>query len=639
MCGIAGIATLSAANRVAVKAMTDLMVHRGPDGEGLWLSEDGTLCFGHRRLSIIDLTARASQPMKDSSGTLTLTYNGEIYNYKELRAELTNSGVRFQSHSDTEVILEAYRKWGDACLDRFNGMFAFALHDEERDRILCARDRFGEKPFLYAAGADFFAFASEYKALLTLEGVTAEIYDNLLAQFLVTPSNALDQNRRTLFRDIAQLLPGEKLVLNTRDLSFETSSYWQPPTEPAPSNMRVNDAIRTFGDILEDAVRIRLRSDVRVGSCLSGGLDSGSITCLARGLIGDDTAYDTFTGRFPGSDADEGTWADIVSSAAGTTRHEIFPTGEKLVESVDTFLWLNELPVDSTSQFSQWSVFEGAKKAGVTVLLDGQGGDEILAGYEQYFSPYIASRRRNGVYDPVEERAIRDRYPLAFSERDQGWKRKFPPTTKKIVAHLLGRGTSAMLALDWKISTQVREDAAVPPNDLHTALRRDAFNGFLTTLLRYGDRNSMAHSREVRLPFCDHRISEFVSTLPVELLMGNAETKHLLRRGMREILPEPIVTRWGKQGFLPPIANWLEGDLGALADTVFSSSSFGKTGLWDASWCRTAWGRFRAGETSLAPTIWKVLITQKWKELFLSRVSKMDRVSPLAQPLATSDAA
>ncbi|MBI05168.1 MAG: asparagine synthase (glutamine-hydrolyzing) [Pelagibacteraceae bacterium] len=628
MCAIAGIATLSAVNQLAVKAMTDLMIHRGPDGEGHWLAPDGSLCFGHRRLSIIDLTDRASQPMQDASGRLTLTYNGEIYNYKELRAELSGAGANFRSESDSEVILEAYRKWGDACLDRFNGMFAFALYDAKHDRILCARDRLGEKPFLFAEDAGFFAFASDYKALLTLEGVGPDIDDNLLAQFLVTPSNALDQDRNTLFHDIQQLLPGEKLVLNTRDLSFNVSSYWRPLSTSVLSGVPAKDAVPAFKSLLEDAVRIRLRSDVRVGSCLSGGLDSGSITCIARDLVGDTTDYDTFTGRFPGSDSDEGTWAEIVSTASGTRSHNVFPTGEKLVESLDTFLWLNELPVDSTSQFSQWSVFEAAKNAGVTVLLDGQGGDEILAGYEQYFVPYIESRRRKGEYDPAEEKAIRDRYPLAFSERDQVWKRRLPPIPKKILARFLGRGTSAILSLDWKNASRVREDLAVQPDDLHAALRGDAFTGFLTTLLRYGDRNSMAHSREVRLPFCDHRIYEFVRTLPVELLMGDAETKHILRRSMRGILPEPIITRWGKQGFLPPIARWLEGDLGDLADALFKSSDFSKNGFWDTSWCRQSWNRFRAGETSLAPTIWKVIITQKWRDLFLTRVSEIDRFSP-----------
>ena len=608
--------------------MTDLMVHRGPDGEGSWLSADKRICFGHRRLSIIDLTDRAAQPMQDTTGTYTLTYNGEIYNYKEVRAELAALGTQFRSDSDTEVVLEAYRAWGDDCLSRFNGMFAFALHDANRNRILCARDRFGEKPFLFSSGTDFFAFASEYKALLTLNCVRSDIRDSMLAQFFVTPSQALDQERQTLFSDISQLLPGEKLVLNAQDLSFAISSYWQPPLDPDPTDLSETEATEVFRDLLQDSVRLRLRSDVPVGSCLSGGLDSGSITCLARGLIGPNAKYNTFTGRFPGSDADEGPWAEIISDAAGTKSHEVFPTGEKLVDTLDNFLWLNELPVDSASQYAQWCVFEASKDAGVAVLLDGQGGDEILAGYEQYFAPYLATYRGNKSDTAAEEHVIRSRYPLAFSARDQRWKQRLPRGAKKFLSRAFDTGSSVLLALNPAIAGQVHEDPANPPENLHAALQKDAFNGFLTTLLRYGDRNSMAHSREVRLPFCDHRILEFVATLPVEMLMGNAQTKYVLRQAMSGVLPDSIVSRWNKQGFLPPITHWLRGELGRLAETILSDSDFGETSIWDAAWCKQAWRRFRDGEVTLAPIIWKIIISECWKERFMKQIRSMDQFSP-----------
>ena len=628
MCGIAGIVALGPVNRAAVQAMTDLMVHRGPDGEGQWASADGRVCFGHRRLAIIDLTERAAQPMQDAGGALSITYNGEIYNYKEIRAELADTGVRFRSDSDTEVILEAYRKWGDACLDRLNGMFAFALHDATQGRILCARDRLGEKPFLFTAGNGFFAFASEYKALAALNGVTTETQDRLIAQFLVTPFDGLDQHRETLFRDIRQLLPGEKLVLNTVDLTHEISSYWQPPLDPAPDLRSEDDIVAEFRDLLEGAVRIRLRSDVPVGSCLSGGLDSSAITCLARGLIGDGHRYDVFTARFPDSDDDEGRWAEIVADAAGATTHEAFPTAERLVDTLDDFLWLNELPVDSTSQFAQWCVFQAARDADVTVLLDGQGSDEILAGYEQYFAPYMASRRDSRSWEASEEQAIRDRYPLAFSERDQAWKSRIPLSVKKLLSRSFGTGTDILLGLNGDLATQVRGGTTPPPSGLHATLRRDSFNGFLTTLLRYGDRNSMAHSREVRLPFCDHRIAEFVAALPVEMLMGHAQTKYLLRRAMRDVLPEPILSRWNKQGFLPPVTQWLTGALGPFVDDMINGATLDDSPYWDASWCRQAWRRFKAGDTAPASAIWKILISESWRGRFLKKAGELEKVQP-----------
>ncbi|MGB0632858.1 MAG: asparagine synthetase B family protein, partial [Alphaproteobacteria bacterium] len=361
---------------------------------------------------------------------------------------------------------------------------------------------------------------------------------------------------------------------------------------------------------------------------LSGGLDSGAIACLARRLIGDDDRYDVFTGRFPGSDADEGEWARIIANSVHATSHETFPTGEKLVASLDDFLWFNELPVDSTSQFAQWCVFEKAREAGVAVLLDGQGSDEILAGYEQYFAAYIATRRAGGAYDAAEERAIGDRYPMAFSERDQDWKTRIPLSAKKLLSRMLGTGTDILLAMKPDLARQVRDNAAAPPAGLHAVLRRDSFNGFLTTLLRYGDRNSMAHSREVRLPFCDHRISEFISTLPAEMLMGNAQTKYLLRRSMDGLLPDSIVNRWNKQGFLPPIAEWLNGGLGEHADDLFGDVSFAGSPQWDARWCRHAWQRFKTGDATLAPTIWKILISELWRDRFLKRASGMKRHAP-----------
>ncbi len=625
MCGISGIAALRPVNRNAVQAMTDILAHRGPDGAGIWLSDDSRLGFGHRRLAIIDISENGAQPMHDARGSLTITFNGEIYNYKEIRAELQKAGIVFRTESDTEVILEAYRAWGEACVSRFNGMFAFALHDYSTNTVFMARDRFGEKPLLFSAQPDVFAFASEYKALLKLDCVRPEIDPTRLLRFTLDPTHALDHDRQTLFDDIQELRPGETLRLSLNDLSWTTEAYWTPPELSMDHTATDEESAVEFRELLRDSIRLRLRSDVPVGSCLSGGLDSSAITCMASELSDSTFGYHVFTGRFPGTEADEGTWAQYVVDATDAEQHQAFPTGEGLVKSLTDFVWHNELPVDSASQFAQWSVFECAANENVTVLLDGQGSDEILAGYEQYFAAYL----RTAPQSSNEIAQICQRYPDALTTQDNAWKDRIPVSLKRAASRLMQRGSSPLLGMrrDWAI---LLSDISSTPDtlSLHAALRKDATNGFLTTLLRYGDRNSMAHSREVRLPFCDHRIIEFVFKLPPERLMGHGQTKRLLRDAMTGILPEPIRTRWRKQGFLPPIASWLEGALGEDVETVFHSTEFAHDPLWDAAWWQTALKRFRHGEQALASSIWKPYFIFKWQQHFLERGNRMQKVSP-----------
>lgn len=627
MCGIAGIAGLSAVNADAVKAMTDLMVHRGPDGEGHWQTQDTRLCFGHRRLAVLDLSQRAAQPFESTDGSYCITYNGELYNYLELAEQLKQCGSVFHTSSDTEVVMEAYRQWGEDCLTKFNGMFAFAIYDKRRNIVFCARDRFGEKPLFFLERPGLFAFASEYKALFTLEGIEVEVDKQALFKFLNSPAAGLDHHRSTVFSGVQQLLPAEKLVLNLHDLSWTAGRYWDgtPPRKPAA--IRPEEAVSAFRELLTDAVRIRLRSDVPVGSCLSGGLDSSSITCLSRELLGDGEPYHVFTGRFPGSPADEGSWADTVVEATHTIQHETMPNAEGFATELDDFIWLNELPVDSASQYAQWCVFRLAAENGVTVLLDGQGADEIMGGYEQYFAYYLRSQSATD----DEERLIRERYPLALSGADQEWKTSLPFWLRRAAAHALGRGSDLKFGIgkDFAVEIVKNLDQAPQAETLRQALHHDACNGFLTTLLRYGDRNSMAHSREVRLPFCDHRIAEFVFSLPENLIMGNAQTKYLLRESMRGILPEGVRTRWNKQGFLPPQAQWFRDGLLDIAEDIFNSANFAQSDMWDADWWRLAVQRLRRGEGALAIQVWKPFISELWFRKFVERARLLPRIAPL----------
>jgi asparagine synthase (glutamine-hydrolysing) len=629
MCGIAGIVQSRPDGAQVVARMLRQMEHRGPDDSGIVTFDDsGThVCLGHRRLSIIDLSADAHQPMPDRDGMLVLTYNGEIYNYVELRAELASLGVTFKSQSDTEVILEAYRLWGAKCLDRFNGMFAFALYDRRRQVLFCARDRYGEKPFLYAAKPGFFAFASEYKALLQLPEVGRDYDEVRLIRAAYNPSRGLDGDRQTVFDDIAQLLPSECLELDVRTGACRVWRYWSMAPKPLRETADERAVFDEFRTLLTDSVRIRMRSDVPSGSCLSGGLDSSAIVCLTRGLIGKDAPYHTFTGRFPGTYADEWTYAHDVVAAANVTSHVVEPTAERLMDELPAFVWHNELPVSSTSQYAQWCVFRLARENGITVLLDGQGADELLGGYEQYFAAYVDSLRERGELDRLNRElpAIRSRYPLALPSEARSLRDRLPLCVRHWLSNRLGFGTNLLYGLRPNVARAVDAMNEREPdhrvNPLTDALRSDSFGHFLTTLLRYGDRNSMAHSREVRLPFCDHRLAEFVFTLPPHLLMGGAQTKRLLRESLTGVLPESIRTRWNKQGFRPPQDLWFTAKpmLELVRDT-FASANFANSGYWTPAWWRAAVDRLEKGEHALAWVIWQPFMIEMWRTHFAARL-------------------
>lgn len=593
--------------------MISVMGHRGPDGSGLRAAAEGRLVLGHRRLAIIDPTPASAQPFV--ADAQVLTFNGEIYNYREIRQELQTRGHVFATEGDVEVIVAAWRQWGEACVEFFNGMFAFALWDETKGQLFCARDRFGEKPFLYVAGDGYFAFASEYRALLSLAGTDGAVDQSRLARFLLAPADGLDRGGTTVFAGIRQLPPAHVMVVDATTLERHQTCYWQG--KPTRLNRRLTPqaAADAFRDLLADSVRLRLRSDVPVGSCLSGGLDSSAIVCLARREMGDDAPYHTFSGRFPGTSADEGPYMESVAAATHPYRHDVEPKPEALLAELGRFAQANELPVDSASQYAQYCVFRLARQNGVKVLLDGQGADEILGGYEQYFAAYL---RGGGGDSPL----LHSRYGDALAQV-QPWHARLPPRLRRLLARSLGKGSDLAFGLTGDVAVERRP----PPADLHEALRRDALDGFLGTLLRYGDRNSMAHSVEVRLPFTDHRIFELVQALPVEYLMGEGETKRLLRTAMAGILPDMVRLRWRKHGFVPPQVAWLHQALLPAVEATVEDPSL--SSLWDRKWWRHAIRRFRAGDTSQASALWKVLATEAWRVHFLGGIASHPKFQPL----------
>ena len=630
MCGIAGVLTKGEARPRLVSNMLDCIAHRGPDGSGVVsyvLDNAASLTLGHRRLAILDLSEAGAQPMADDTENFIITFNGEIYNYLEVQAELKKNGAVFRSHSDTEVILAAYKCWGIDCLSRFNGMFAFTLFDRRAGKLLCVRDRYGEKPFLFSFGKDFFAFASEYKALLQHPGIPLDIDEWRLTKAANNASTGLDSDRQTVFNAVQQLLPGEVMEIDVHTFEHRISRYWQISPAPLRRCEDEQEVFNEFRELLIDSVRLRLRSDVLVGSCLSGGLDSSAIVCIVRRLLGDDAPYHTFTGRFPGTAADEWEYAKQVVGATGVVSHVVEPTVERFMTDLPAFLWHNELPVGSSSQFAQWCVFHLAKQQGVTVLLDGQGADEALGGYEQYFARYVEALGERGEGERLarELPLIQGRYPMALTPSTRAWRDKLPFRIRHRLSSQFGFGTSMLYGLRPDVAQRIALESTLPRKSgldaLANALEQDSFGRFLTTLLRYGDRNSMAHSREVRLPFCDHRIAEFVFSLPPHLLMGEVQTKRLLRESMRGILPEGIRSRWNKQGFRPPQDLWFQSKpfLSLVRDTLHSSS-FRNSDHWLPEWWDKALDRVEQGQLGLGWTIWQPFIIEQWRLHFLEPI-------------------
>ncbi len=602
MCGIAALFSASPVPLGALaRAMTDAVRYRGPDDEGLATfagpdlspaasggpdtpgdaflapigyapqqhSPDGRSAFaalGHRRLSIVDLSPLGHQPMASADGRFWITYNGEIYNYVELRAELEALGHAFASHSDTEVMLEAYREWGEGCLARFNGMFAFVLLDRAGKRVLAARDRFGVKPlYLWRSPQGLAAFASEIKQFTVLPGWEASLNGQRAYDFLNW--GVLDHTEETLFRDVRQLRGGEFVHCGLEELArgFPVRRWYE--LRPRAFAGGFSEAATEFHDLFTDAVRLRLRADVPVGSCLSGGLDSSSIVCVANRLLrsgGGELKQKTFSAYSRVRRFDESGYIESVVRHTGVEGHRTYPDLATLFETLDAIAWHQDEPFGSTSIYAQWHVFRLAAEARVKVLLDGQGADEQLAGYHGFFTPHFAGlfRALRWIALLHEMRAARRRHGmnLWLASKYLG-NAVLPEGVRQPLRRLLGKPARAP---DWIDARRIAFEDADPYRALgiDTASVDEMSRGMLLAtslpmLLHWEDRDSMAHSVESRLPFLDYRLVELVTGLPAEFKIEDATTKRVLREAMKGVLPEDVRTRMDKLGFATPEEVWV----------------------------------------------------------------------------------
>jgi asparagine synthase (glutamine-hydrolysing) len=582
MCGIIGLLSRGAERRdEAVAHARDLLVHRGPEGDGLWTTEvaggRARLTLGHRRLCIIDVNERSAQPMlqtpdgrvrpaagdTDAAARLALTFNGEIYNYVELRTELQALGHHFRTTGDVEVLLFAYAEWGERCVDRLNGMFAFAIWDAEREQLFCARDRFGEKPLHYMLDErrGVFAFASEAKALIGLGAADGALDERAVYRYFRFGEQAGAE--QTIWSGVRRLPAAHSAVVGLRDgtPSMRARRYWTLP-ERARS-VSDEDAIAEFQELFADSVRLRLRSDVPVGSSLSGGLDSSSVVCQVS-RQGAAAGQHAFTAAMDDPALDESRYAAIVTAHTGVIGHTVTPTADALIAEFDRLFYHQEEPFPSTSIFASYLVQRMASEHGVTVLLDGQGADEYLAGYAHYPATALVDFARRGQWSRWhrERRALMARTgvdPVPPRAALLHWWRARRAVAMPVEVHA-GQDVG-FLGDDFARAHAGELPQVAPLGDglLDTRLRADLLDGHLQELLRYADRNAMAFSRETRLPFLDHRLVEHVMTAPISLSYRDGESKWVLRRAMRGVVPDAILDRRDKVGFVTPWARWLEG--------------------------------------------------------------------------------
>ena len=604
MCGLCGIVHFGAPPETeTVETMARKLDHRGPDGRGTF-SAPG-VAFAFRRLAIIDLSEAGAQPFASEDGRLQLMHNGEIYNYRELRRELESAGHRFRSATDTEVILNAYAEWGEACVERFNGMWAFALWDEERQRLFCSRDRFGIKPFYYARDGSRFVFASEpraFRSALRLEANPDAVHEYLEQGYL-------DHLDETFFRGIRRLQPAHSLVFD--ESGMRVWSYWRLEEREPP-----DDAAEEFRELFLDSVRLELRSDVPIGTALSGGLDSSAVAVSADRLLRTEATnaealggrQRTFTAYFEQPGYDERPFAEAVVAQTGAEPTWVTFGASELVDDLPRIVAAQGEPFGSTSICAGWYVMRAAKTGGVKVLLDGQGGDELLAGYRAHLGFRLADLLARGRLRELKAEVAgteHSRVALATAVA-----RPFAP--EGLVRAVRARARGSLVHPELRGARSAGVDGSPFPDRLRRYQQLVLMRRGLPELLRYEDRNSMAHSLEARVPFLDHRLVELCFSLPPEELIRGGVTKSLLRRALGDLLPPQVRERRDKLGFVTPEADWLRGPLGKLAGDVFSSQSMRERGFVDAAAARRRLARHRERRLTAGMELWRALNLELW---------------------------
>ena len=623
MCGISGSYGFGADTEDIARRMNAALAHRGPDGEGLFLS--GRAGLAHRRLAIIDI-AGGAQPMTTEDGRYTIVYNGEVYNYLDLRAELEALGRSFRTDSDTEVLLQAHAEWGTAAYDRFNGMFAFAIHDAETDSVTIARDHFGIKPLYYWTGqtegatdgaAPTVLFGSEIRSLLAAERFEPAPNDRAVYRYL--KFRVQDDDEQTFFEGIRRLMPGQTLVIDasgTRITPFTRLQEELRDIAARPSRPYSEAVTAEYRQRFHDTVRLRLQSEVPVGTSLSGGLDSSAVAAvIARQLreqpqdedfsaVG--TRQNTFSAVFPNSTNDEERYVDALleENRGQITAHKILPDSEAFLEDLRDFVRTQEEPIISTGPYAQYAVMREASKH-VTVLLDGQGADEMMAGYNPYFYVYLRQLRRQKRLKDLASEVVGSRDILRKLART-----KYSGRTSVPIEALLNSGF---------VATHSHEKVSTIQDDLKERLLQDTFRNSLPSLLRYEDKNTMRFGIEGRVPFVDKELLKFLFSLDESAIIAGGWNKRILRESMDGILPDMISKRRNKIGFTTPEGEWFRKIAPALQE-IFASASFASRPYFDAPSVNALFDDYIANPGNHGTMMfWRLLNVELWMREFFDR--------------------
>ena len=655
MCGISGVYNLNGkpADQNLLVKMTDLVRHRGPDDEGYCLiatkqgravsaagtetiaelqsvypqlpvQMDADLAFGFRRLSILDLSNTGHQPMASPDGSCWIVYNGEIYNYLELKAELEKLGYQFDTHTDTEVILNAYKEWGTECLTRLNGMWAFALYDLKEKILFCARDRYGIKPFYYSFDSSSFYFGSEIKQILSCP-VNKELNYPMLWRSMKINA-LLAYGEETYFQHIKALRPGHYIILKDKQLKTFCYDEWDVSAFEQ-SKLSFEQAVEQYRSIFLDSVKLQMRSDVEVGSCLSGGMDSSAIVCTASKLT--DKPFQTFSSYYDEDKSlDERKWIKHVTEQTSSISHLVSPSPEKTIEWFENATWHNDLPVGA-GFVSQYAVMQLAKQKGVKVLLDGQGSDELTAGYNHAFYRYFADLARQGKLLKMDKQlhqyfkgksigfilsAITKIKLSAFLPENLLYNiefsfYRFEPFNDSFKALL-----KPQLQSRRHLLSEIRN---LPTSRLSNFLYNMMHSTSVQTLLHYEDRMAMAHSVESRVPFLDHRLVELAFSLPSSYKIKPPIGKYVHREAMQDIIPPEIYQRKDKAIFSTPFySRWLNGPLRSYVSDIFASQEFKQRGIYNLPIIKQKWNHYRGGSKADAEMLFNILALEIWFRTF-----------------------
>jgi asparagine synthase (glutamine-hydrolysing) len=637
MCGIAGIVPTesSRAYEDRINEFLACLHYRGPDDQGVlryaqgnvwrgkqWENGEAEAILLHWRLAIIDLTESGWQPMASADGRYYIVFNGEIYNYLELRDELQGLGRTFTSQSDTEVLIQAYAEWGAKALNRLVGMFAFAMLDTVERKLFLARDFFGIKPLYYTVNSHGFGFASEIKLLLELPGVKRTVNPGRVYTYL--RHGMTDHGAETMFSDVHQLPAAHYLEVSLDNPTRVPTPvrYWSPGTEER-NDLSFDDAAEKLRELFLDSVRLHLRSDVPLGSALSGGIDSSAIVMAMRHLQGDNLDLFTFSYIADDPAISEEKWVDLVGGASRATVAKVRPEPGELVADLDHLVSLQDEPFGSTSIYAQYRVFRLAKEAKIKVMLDGQGADEILGGYRPYIAARLATLVRRGQWGEAAQ----------FYNRAQAWPGVsrmslasgaadflLPTTLQAPLRRMIGKElVPSWLNTNWMDQHEVRPVAhhhSSKPDVLREHLQRTLTETSLPSLLRYEDRNSMAWSIESRVPFLTPALVDFMLSLPESYIVApDGASKAIFRKAMRGIVPDAILDRRDKIGFNTPEQAWLR-NLQPWVEGVLNSDAAGQIPVIDLPAVKAEWENIIAGRKAFDSRAWRWINLIRWSECY-----------------------